>query len=192
MPVGPALVGAAGSRDQQAPPLALECVVNGRDARRCPDCGRTFTMKPAFVGKVIRCRGCRTSFRVAQTEHPVSEPVAVGTASDQAAWQHPLGPSSKPAPSPLPPDPPAPPIFEDIGDVLDEPVLGEKVASVVRPRQIQGLPQRSGSSLALISAILLGGFLALPATQLILWRVFNKDPLGVARMLPESLRWLVP
>lgn len=192
VPVGPVLVAAAGAHDQQAPPLALECVVNGCDARRCPDCGRTFTMKPAFAGKVIRCRGCKTFFRVAATENPAAATVAAGTASDQAAWQHPLGRAVEPAPPPVPPEPPAPPIFEDIGDVLDELVPGETVASVVRPRLIQGLPQSSARPVAMLSAILLGGFLALPATQLILWRVFHKDPLGIARLLPESLRWLAP
>ena len=31
-----------------------------------------------------------------------------------------------------------------------------------------------------------------PATLLILWWVFGKDPLHIAPMLPEAVRWLAP
>lgn len=96
------------------PPFAAICLIDGQDARRCPECGRTFLMKPSFAGKRIRCRGCKMPFRVAHSKE----------ASEAAAA---MPEESAPAVAP-------PRIFDDIGDVLDEVCPGENIASVVRPR----------------------------------------------------------
>jgi hypothetical protein len=61
MPVAPGAVESASF------PLAIACFMGGRDARRCPACARTFFMRPTFIGKTIRCRGCKVSFRVEAT-----------------------------------------------------------------------------------------------------------------------------
>lgn len=45
-------------------PVAVPCVIDGQDARRCPTCGRSFMMKPSLAGKIIRCRGCRAEYKV--------------------------------------------------------------------------------------------------------------------------------
>lgn len=111
VPLGPAGVG-KGDRTTGLP-VAETCVLEGQDARSCPECGRAFFMNPAFGGKKIRCRGCKALFRVAAADGP--NPV---TAMPDAA----LPPVSIPA------------IAEDIGDILDEFRPGESVASVVRPR----------------------------------------------------------
>lgn len=63
-------------------PLAVACFVDGCDARRCPACSRTFLMRPTFIGKTIRCRGCKVSFRVEAT------PAILDEESDVIdAWQ---------------------------------------------------------------------------------------------------------
>jgi len=72
VPLG-AAVHAAANGDE--PRVAIACVKNGRDTRRCPQCAREFLMKPAFVGKTIRCRGCKASFRVAATEYTLPSPM---------------------------------------------------------------------------------------------------------------------
>lgn len=50
------------------PPVAIRVMVHGQDARSCPACGRTFEMKPGLEGKIIRCRGCKKPFRIAETQ----------------------------------------------------------------------------------------------------------------------------
>jgi uncharacterized RDD family membrane protein YckC len=50
----------------------------------------------------------------------------------------------------------------------------------------------AGGALAGLAAVVLGGLTALPVTLLILWWVFGKDPLHIAPMLPEAVRWLAP
>jgi hypothetical protein len=40
--------------------------------------------------------------------------------------------------------------------------------------------------------IVMGGVVALPVTQMILWWGLRRDPLGLAAMLPEALRWITP
>ncbi len=48
-------------------PEAIHCVADGADARRCPQCGRTFRMNHSLAGKTIRCRGCKLIFKVEAT-----------------------------------------------------------------------------------------------------------------------------
>jgi uncharacterized protein YbaR (Trm112 family) len=59
--------------DTGFPLLAVACFVDGCDARRCPACARTFLMRPTFLGKTIRCRGCKVSFRVEATPTTLDE-----------------------------------------------------------------------------------------------------------------------
>ena len=78
------------------------------------------------------------------------------------------------------------------GRSLDELIPGEKVASVVRPKNAAAQPRSEDSPVVGLIAVVFGGFCALPATQLIVWWAFGKDPLRIAKMLPEALRWLAP
>ena len=79
-----------------------------------------------------------------------------------AAHRHPpLQPPPPPAP-PAPQSSPPPTVFEDIGDVLDELLPGEQVASVVRPRKVPSLSAPASSPVATMIAIVLGGICALP------------------------------
>jgi hypothetical protein len=195
VPVGPAVANA--DEDIRSPPVAIECTVDGRDARRCPDCDRTFLMKPAFVDKTIRCRGCKASFRVAATQaHVRQSPGNVAARHAPALVPQRLQLPPPPSPGTLVP-PPVPPsltpgIFEDIGDILDEFRPGEKIASVVRPRNAAALAGGNADQLAAFIAVVSGGLCALPITQLILWWIVGKDPLRIAASLPGILQWLAP
>jgi hypothetical protein len=82
--------------------------------------------------------------------------------------------------------------FEDIGDILDELRPGEKITSVVRPRNAAALAGGNANQLAALIAVVSGGLCALPITQLILWWIVGKDPLRVAASLPGILQWLAP
>ena len=173
VPFGRASVVVAGDNDEKEPPLAVTCIFNGRDARCCPECGRTFAMKAAFVDKVIRCRGCKIAFRVAATDHGFVVPAIPGSPA-------------------APPLQASAAISEDSGDILEEPRPGEEIASVVRPRRSYEHCQRHSSLVATLFAIVIGGMLALPITQLILWWIFHKDPFAIAGLLPDALRWIAP
>lgn len=83
-------------------------------------------------------------------------------------------------------------IFEDIGDVLEDLLPGERIASVVRPKNAAAPARPEAEALSSMIAIVLGGACALPVTQLILWWVVGQDPLGIAPLLPEFLQWMAP
>lgn len=194
-----------------APPVAIECVIDGRDARRCPACYRLFAMKPEHVGKVIRCRVCKASFRVAATVNfvldPVNTPAGVSQPASPAVAQ-PLVPPPVPPrvplhvpgsvppipinPPPVPSASPYPTIFEDIGDKLDEWLPGEPVASVVRPQNFAAAPMPVDDDRLQLSAMAIGSASALFIVQMIFWWVFDSDPLNIIPMLPWFLRWLAP
>jgi serine/threonine protein kinase len=108
VPLAPSTSG-SGSPDSDVP-IAPACVVSGKVARRCPACDRTFVMQPAFEGKVIRCRGCKSPFRVLA----VQERADASSSDADSEGEHPT-------------------VFDDIGDILDQLAPGEIVASVVRP-----------------------------------------------------------
>lgn len=176
-PLGPLPVG--GPPPTESVPSAIPCLVDGKEARRCPDCSRTFAMRPEFVGKTIRCRRCRLPFVVlaADPGSLVASPAAV--------------PRVPPVPQPARPRAASRPAPDDVGDILDELRPGERVALVERL-----LESREATSMNAILAspvvILFGTACALLATQLILWWVFGKDPLGIAAQLPAALRWIAP
>jgi len=173
-------LGSARATDKSLPPLANPCVIDGHDARSCPQCGRTFRMKAAFADKSIRCRGCKMTFRVAPTE-PSTEPTPASTRPDRVN------------PPLIPPTPGSPPtIFEDVGDPIDVASPGPPPRSVVRPRNMPSLSPHKESAVPQLIAVVFGGMCALPLTQLLLWFVFQKDPLGVASLLPAALRALLP
>ena len=194
VPLGP--LPADPGLDEPRPPLAIPCVIDGHDARSCPDCGRTFRMKTTFVGKTIRCRGCKATFRVSATEPVLSEAQhseAALSASSEAATP------ARPQPDYVPRSPasvatrpsPPPTIFEDMGDVLDELMPDEHVPSVVRPRNVKQPSASAGNALAALAAVVAGGICALPVTLIILRFVSKKRFEDVASMLPGFLvDWL--
>ena len=101
--------------------------------------------------------------------------------------------SSVPAPQAAADEPEDPHAAEDIGDVLEDADSNQQcpVATATRSyRKASG--NDAGGALAGLVAVVLGGLTALPATLLILWWVFGKDPLHIAPMLPEAVRWLAP
>lgn len=180
--------------DESLPPLAIPCVIDGQDARSCPQCGRTFWMKESFAGKTIRCRGCKVTFRVRATEPAIAEraqPKATPIQSNGAAA--PPRPLQPPSPSVAPPPQPVlpPTIFEDMGDLLDDLLPGEQVPSVVRPRRIPTLSAPPSNPAVTMIAIVFGGFCALPVTLIILRFVSKKSFDDVASVLPDFLvGWL--
>lgn len=165
VPLGPLQVST--SAEASLPPLAMPCMIDGHDARSCPECGRTFRMKPVFGGKTIRCRGCKSTFRVGASDVTVAEQ----SRSEGSAAAPPPGRSWKPPPRPQPAAPVAsrpPTIFEDIGDLLDELRPGEEVASVVRPRRSGQRADLVESPLATLIAVILGGACAIPIVLILL------------------------
>jgi hypothetical protein len=196
-PLGPPIEidDAGAQKSTDVLPVAIECALDGHDSRRCPKCERAFRMKPALAGKAIRCRGCRTTFRVMATGHAMPNKAgALGSTQ------------MSPATEQLPPlfqsrrrfgQPPGPPIVpldpsEDLGDILDEIVAAEHALSAVRPRSLARLTQANSNVVTQIVTVALGGACALPLTQVILWWVFGRDPLNIAVKLPDTLRWIVP
>jgi len=181
--------------DALLPTQAIACVIGGQDARSCPACGRTFRMRDSFVGKTIRCRGCKTSFRVAATEPTVPKPARPQAAEAAPAGsgappvsQPPLQPPPKPSAAQTPPQPT---IFEDVGDLLDDLVPGEKVPTVVRPLRVPQLSPPSSSSIAVVISVVFGGVCSIPIT-LVLLRIISKERFErLASVLPEFLvGWL--
>ena len=165
-------------------PKATQTLVDGKDARRCPVCGRAFSMQLSLSGKTIRCRGCKNMFIVEAT-HDASEsfvmprlPGPARQAASEAANM--AGQATRRDYS------------EDIGDELQDGDPVEQCPVAVpstyraRPREI---PAGAAASIA---AVVLGGLTALPATLLILWWIFGQDPMRIAPHLPEALRWLAP
>jgi hypothetical protein len=177
-------------------PRAMEAVIDGAEARKCPACGRAFTMRKEFDGKTIRCRGCRSIFVVPVAGAP-SLPQARATASQPA----PLAASGdRPSVSPPPrrlqeageaiatkED-----IFEDVGDVLDRAAAGESCPPALPTCYRVTEPEAAENPLTQFIAIVLGGTVALPIAQLILWWVMEQDPLKIAPQLPASLEWMAP
>ena len=139
-------------------PIASECFVDEKDARCCPACSRTFFMKASFVGKTIRCRGCKTLFQIMATEPSI----------------------------------PSKAVCADIGDVVGDAPSGQHVPEVIRPRHPPAGSRASAWPVAGLIAVVLGGLCALPATQLILWWGFDKDPMKLAAHVPHIMQWLVP
>lgn len=176
-------------------PFAAAAVIDGIDVRVCPCCGRAFAMKPAFAGKAVRCRSCRTLYRVAAAggdpsrrqgsdgapipDRPDSAVAASSLASDDRRSE--LSVSSK---GTVPPS-------EDAGDVVPDTDGGVDCPAAVRAP----LPARMGpepTALGTVVAIVLGGVTALPVTQLILWWAIGQDPFRIAKKLPTIIQWTAP
>jgi len=185
-------------------PKATRAIVDGMDVRRCPVCGRAFAMQQSLGGKTIRCRACRNMFLVEATDGvpPSSgqgEPGVPlkGSAEPSHSFAMPRASavphSTVPVTEPAADEPEDPRVAEDIGDVLEDVDSNEQcpVATVTRSyRKAAGTD--AGGALAGLASVVLGGLTALPATLLILWWVFGKDPLHILPMLPEAVRWLAP
>lgn len=173
---------------EAAVPLAIAETIDGLDTRRCPACGRGFAMRAGLAGKTIRCRGCRSHFRVAA-------PAARGPAFEPGGWR-----SSGAEPPPRFQAPPAPAgrspamtpsarptIFEDSGDVLEE-VAGERpVRQAMRPRTLR--PPSFIERAAPVLAVVLGGLTAVPVAAWIIWLTSGADPLG---LVDFCAGWLWP
>lgn len=124
--------------------VAVECVVQGVDARRCPACSHTFSMQPKFVGKRIRCRGCRTPFVVLATTQACGQAAPLEAFDEGGFIEDPPEPASVSAKTPRPEPAPEPEpeladdsssvIHEDGGDVLPVEPVGEPLGVAVRPR----------------------------------------------------------
>lgn len=174
-------------------PLAIPCVSDGHDARSCPECGRIFRMNESFANKTIRCRDCRTVFRVGPTDKTLAEPAAGGVRSAPPPPAPPphRSPSTPPPIAVDPGNDPPPTIFEDIGDVLEEIQPGEQVASVVRPGRFHRESRPPAGPLARVFAVALGGVCALPATLIIVWLIAPERYRGIVAALPSFLRDLL-
>lgn len=173
-----------------APPIALERVIDGRDVRSCPTCGHTFGMQSEYEGKSIRCRSCRSTFRVATLAK--RQPQAGGDSRQQPGDSPQPRPwSPPPAPRPSASPGPRPTVFEDIGDFVDELAAGEPCPPAENRPHVAA-PRPASESVAQVIAVVLGGLTALPITQLLLWWVFLQDPLRLAPALPPSWQWLAP
>jgi uncharacterized protein YbaR (Trm112 family) len=183
VPLGPQE--SVSSPDESLPPLGIPCVIDGHDARSCPQCGRTFRMKESFAGKTIRCRGCKVTFRVRATAASAAQQVRPEATLVEANGSAVPAAPSRPAPAapvmrpPPPPAPPPPTIFEDIGDVLDDLLPGEKVPSVVRPRNVRRLSPSPKSPVTIMVETILGGVVGIAVTLAILWYGLGKDPFGI-------------
>lgn len=168
---------AAKASGSEVAPIAIECMIDGRDARRCPQCSRAFAMKAAFIGKTIRCRGCKASFRVAATVSSVADsfkaPAALNPPPSPVRFQPPPVPSLPPAPPPVP-QPQT--VFDDMGDVLEELMPGEKVASVIRPMISTTLPQVSDYSSGEIFKVLSIALLAVAIASAMVMGRRRLDP----------------
>ena len=114
--------------------IAVECHVDGRDARRCPDCGRAFAMNIKYVGKRIRCRGCRVHFVVLASMHlaEAAKPIGAGmgpTPAEAPTAELAIAEESEQEIA----EESSTPIHKDYGDVAAEDA-GEALAAAVRPR----------------------------------------------------------
>jgi hypothetical protein len=119
--------------------VAVECVVDGVDARRCPACSRAFSMQPQLMGKTIRCRGCRVPFYVtaasplqpqaeeSKTRPSVQSPPNPREPRPNRSLPERLHSETSAAASPVA-------ITEDGGDVLDAEPADEPVMVAIRPR----------------------------------------------------------
>ncbi len=177
--------------------IAVECIIDGADARQCPSCGRAFSMQPRFVGKKIRCRGCRMPFVVAATTGMAAPPAvtlrrSAAKPSEEAAAQPPRVEPPTPAAEPELGATEPPIVYEDSGDVLDVAPMDEAVLVAVRPRGLVRRRANTVEALPLVIAVVLGGLTALPVTQLILWWGLGLDPLKIGRAMPRSLKGIVP
>ena len=115
--------------------VAVECCVHGRDARRCPVCGRIFAMNTKYIGKHIRCRGCRGHFVVLASTHlaerakPGEASVAPTSVEASTAEFAAAEESEQDIAEEL-----SVPIHEDYGDVLAAEDAGEALEAAVKPR----------------------------------------------------------
>jgi len=165
-------------------PRATQAVVDGKDVRRCPVCGRAFAMQPSLSGKRIRCRGCKNMFIVGAT-HDASESFVMPRSPAPARQA--VSESANMAGQAARRD-----YSEDIGDELEDGDPVEQCPAAVPSTYLVGRRDNPAGAAASIAAVVLGGLTALPATLLILWWIFGQDPMRIAPHLPEALRWLAP
>ena len=175
-------------------PRAIEAMIDGADVRKCPDCGRAFSMRKEFEGKTIRCRGCRSLFVIAATGASPSPHAhaSVPKPPSLAASRPPASPASGHAHEPGGTLLEQPAIYEDVGDVLEREATGESYPAALPTPYRLAESDGAENPLPQFLAIVAGGTAALPIAQLILWWVMGRDPLNLAPQLPASLEWMAP
>lgn len=184
VPLSPARAEGGALADEWSPPIAIAGRKNGREVRSCPSCGRTFAMRPEFVDRTIRCRGCQAPFRVTATEDagdgvPTPEPVGALSGPPAARQDDQPPASSQPLQT----------VFDDIGAVLGAVQPGEKVVSVVRPRKVPPQTAQSASSVATLVAVLVGAACSVPVVLFLLSVIDPERFREVIRLLPPFLRF---
>lgn len=86
---------------------------------------------------------------------------------------------------------PLPTVFEDIGDVLEDLLPGERVASVVRPKNAAARAKPETEALATLVAIVFGGVCAVPITLWLLKIIAPREFAKLSTVLPDFLTsWL--
>jgi hypothetical protein len=171
-------------REGVALPVAIPCVLDSQDARKCPQCGRTFRMQDRFAGKVIRCRGCKVIFRVTATEAIVHGSYPKRSASDEADGSEPLVGSARP---PLPP--PVPPgVARTLAD--DETLKDQE--DVGQPLRVVHVQSASpGNPLITVLSVAFGGLCAIPLALIVLRFISEERFRYAADALPGFLvDWL--
>lgn len=193
-----------------SPPRASAAVVDGIDARICPTCGHSFAMRHELEGKTIRCRGCRSLFIVAagppapplvpalsrtheqspvHAVPPVQRIAVVDDSSDNPIARHDTRGPNGTGGSPLVEQPT---IFDDVGDILDRMVAGGQCPAAIPMPRRSATPVDGEHPLSQFIAVVAGGAIALPISQLILWWCLGSDPLSMAPLLPRALAWMAP
>lgn len=175
---------------------AAEGVFAGMSVRSCPMCGHTFSMQPRLAGKTIRCRKCRSRFRVLHEAEraPPAEGAIRAEPARPAAGQSPPDHGLKETPTA------SHDARDDAGDLVEEQVVAEGGASdgsMWPPEAVASSwrPHAGGAhdgGIGMLIAVLVGGLLAFPVSQIVCWWGMRWDPFGVARKLRPELRWLAP
>jgi len=188
-------------------PIAIGSLIDGIDVRSCPQCGHSFAMKARYAGATIRCRACKTLYVVAGARAVEGQGVASATSvrgkraavrasvtgspdfeSPRAAANRHAAHSESQATGSRGEDGTR---ADDAGDVVPETEGGAQVP--VAFESSPGLVYGPGPSvLGSAVAIVLGGVLAMPLAQLILWWGLGRDPMKFANKVPSALQWAVP
>jgi DNA-directed RNA polymerase subunit RPC12/RpoP len=166
---------APGVATAAAKEIAASGVFEGTAVRSCPTCGHTFAMQPRLAGKAIRCRKCRGTFRVLHEEERVPPAEGARPAEDVQNG--------------------ASDVVSERGSTAadrdDEP-MGMPVEATFPPRPNRRFSSGGFGGDGELIAVLMGGLLALPISQIIFWWGLGWDPFGVARKLRPELQWLAP
>lgn len=157
----------------------------------CPECGEQVSVPTVSDDAVVQCPLCSEEYSIEEIHSQLPPQLIVISGSELPVASQVSGESSFPKPGQG---------FKDISesksssksfsfDEEDAPAR-PRTASSYQPRRA---PQKKSPAKAIIGVIL-GGMLAGPIAQLILWHGFDRDPLGLAQPISDIswLEWLVP